>query len=74
MRSQAFTHSMTLAVAALSLLSTHAAAQQKSTAPADMVKAAAAKPTPHTPNGHPDLNGIWLLPGIVSNEIGRAHV
>ena len=70
MRSQAFTHSMTLAVAALSLLSTHAAAQQKSTAPADMVKAAAAKPTPHTPNGHPDLNGIWLLPGIVSNAFG----
>jgi hypothetical protein len=32
MRTQAFTYSMTLAVAAFGLLSTHAAAQQKSTA------------------------------------------
>jgi hypothetical protein len=35
-----------------------------------MVKTAGAKPTPHTPDGHPDLSGIWLLPGIVSNAFG----
>src|SRR4029077_9177937 len=70
MRSQPFTYSVTLAVAALGLLSTNAAAQQKSPSPAEMVKAASAKATPHTPNGHPDLNGIWLLPGIVSNAFG----
>src|SRR5437870_9348289 len=70
MRTQAFTCSTILAVAALGLLSTHAAAQQKSASPADMVKAAGAKPTPRTPDGHPDLGGIWLLPGIVSNAFG----
>lgn len=26
------------------------------------LKAAAAKPTPHTSDGHPDLNGIWFSP------------
>src|SRR5260370_17710273 len=35
-----------------------------------MVKTAGAKPTPHTPDGHADLSGIWLLPGIVSNAFG----
>jgi hypothetical protein len=69
MRSQPFTYSI-VAVAALGLLSTHATAQQKSPSPTDMVKAAGAKPTPHTPDGHPDLSGIWLLPGIVSNAFG----
>jgi hypothetical protein len=69
MRSQPFTYSV-VAVAALGLLSTHTTAQQKSPSPADMVKTAGAKPTPHTPDGHPDLSGIWLLPGIVSNAFG----
>src|SRR5260370_40683946 len=59
-----------LTLAALGFLSTHALAQQKSVSPADMVKTAGAKPTPHTPEGHPDLSGIWLLPGIVSNAFG----
>jgi hypothetical protein len=59
-----------LTLAALGLLSTHALAQQKSASPADMVKTAGAKPTPHTPDGHADLSGIWLLPGIVSNAFG----
>jgi hypothetical protein len=58
MRSQPFIYSI-LAVAALGLVSNQAGAQQKSPSPADMVKAAGAKPTPHTPDGHPDLNGIW---------------
>src|SRR5262245_42813578 len=26
------------------------------------MKAAAAKPTPHMPDGHPDLTGIWFSP------------
>jgi hypothetical protein len=69
MRSQPFTYGI-LAVAALGLVSNHAGAQQKAPSPADMVKAAGAKPTPHIPDGHPDLDGIWLLPGIVSNAFG----
>ena len=28
-----------------------------------MMKAALAKPTPHTLDGHPDLNGIWIIAG-----------
>src|SRR5438874_12374703 len=59
-----------LTFAALGLLWTHAAAQQKSLSPADQVKAAGVKATPRTPDGHPDLSGIWLLPGIVSNAFG----
>ena len=31
---------------------------------AAMVKEAAAKPTPHTTDGHPDLNGIWFRGGF----------
>src|SRR5690349_20813451 len=69
MRSQPFT-SCVVAVAALGLLSALASAQQKSASRDDMVKAAAAKPTPRASEGHPDLNGIWLLPGIVSNAFG----
>src|ERR1700739_260194 len=69
MRSQPFTYSI-LAVAALGFISNQPRGQQKSPSPTDMVKAAGAKPTPHTPDGHPDLNGIGLLPGIVSNAFG----
>ena len=64
--------------ASLGLLSTHAAAQQRpgrrddpaAAAREKIVQAAGAKPTPHTSDGHPDLNGIWLLPGITSNAFG----
>ena len=69
MRSQPFTYGI-LAVAALGLVSNQAGAQQKAPSAADMVKVAGAKPTPHTPDGHPDVNGIWLLPGIISNAFG----
>lgn len=70
MRSKLFGYSATAAVAALGMLPMHAAAQQKATAAADLVKAAAAKPTPHTSDGHANLNGVWLLPGITSNAFG----
>src|SRR5438105_15955172 len=69
MQTQPLKHAV-LTLAALGLLWTHAAAQQKSPSPADQVKAAGAKATPRTPDGHPDLSGIWLLPGIVSNAFG----
>jgi hypothetical protein len=67
-----------MGVATVGLLSTVAAAQQRSgrrddpaaAAREKIVQAAGAKPTPRTSDGHPDLNGIWLLPGIVSNAFG----
>jgi hypothetical protein len=43
---------------ALFLIPVHAAPQQNAAADAN-VNPAAAKPTPHLKNGHPDLNGTW---------------
>ena len=37
--------------------------------PVDDMRALAAKPTPKTPDGHPDLNGRWLPPHVT--RIGR---
>lgn len=67
-----------MAFATVGLLSMAAAAQQRSGRQDDaaaavrekIVQAAGAKPTPHTSDNHPDLSGIWLLPGIVSNAFG----
>jgi hypothetical protein len=48
---------------ALFLIPVHAAPQQNTTADAKAsgksANPAAAKPTPHLANGHPDLNGVW---------------
>jgi hypothetical protein len=38
------------------------AAERRAKAAAEL-KAASAAPTPHTPDGHPDLNGMWVSPG-----------
>jgi hypothetical protein len=53
---------LTAAAAACSLLliPTHAARQQNAAVDTKAnADSAAAKPTPHLANGHPDLNGIW---------------
>jgi hypothetical protein len=67
-----------IGVAAFGLLSTAAAAQERPGRRDDqaaakrekIVEAAGAKPTPRTSDGHPDLSGVWLLPGITSNAFG----
>jgi hypothetical protein len=48
--------------------------------PLDDVKAMAAKPTPKTPDGHPDLNGRWIPPrltrgvrGSYGKVVGNEH-
>jgi hypothetical protein len=48
--------------------------------PLDDMKALAAKPTPKTPDGHPDLNGRWLAPrltrgvrGSYGKVVGNEH-
>ena len=38
--------------------------------PLDDMKALAAKPTPKTPDGHPDLNGRWLAPRLTRGVRG----
>ena len=48
--------------------------------PLDDMKALAAKPTPKTPDGHPDLNGRWVAPrltrgvrGSYGKVVGNEH-
>src|SRR5579862_4992077 len=36
-------------------------AERRAKAAAEL-KAASAAPTPHSPDGHPDLNGMWVSP------------
>lgn len=49
---------LTVLTAAFCLLSTAAIAQDA--APAGRAKSAASMPTPRTPDGHPDLTGLWM--------------
>jgi hypothetical protein len=52
---------------ALFIVPVFAAAQQPSANPAATAKAAPAKPTPRTADGHPDLNGVWSGVGGISS-------
>lgn len=70
MRSTLGSYSVTAVALILSMVPTRARGQAKPNGTGDLVKAAAAKATPRTVDGHPDLNGIWLLPGITSNAFG----
>jgi hypothetical protein len=61
-----FRYGMTgAAVVVLFLVPMHLAAQGRSPAMRDAaIKATAAKPTPRTADGHPDLNGTWDAPDL----------
>src|ERR1700722_11816478 len=51
---------MTTGIAALYLISTLAGPQLKKAAAQDSARAdASPRPTPHMPDGHPDLTGTW---------------
>jgi hypothetical protein len=52
---------------ALFIVPVFTAAQQPSANPAAPAKAATAKPTARTADGHPDLNGIWSTAGGIAS-------
>ena len=61
------------AVLLLALGSTHAQQSRVDPALSPAFKEAAAKPTPRTPDGHPDLTGYWTT-GAAGGVFGAVHV